>query len=147
MLFRSGSENQDLPAFAVLPDPRGLPPGGIVNWGAGFLPAVYQATTLDIDGGRHPITDLFPPKEFTEINYEADRAGLDFLRQLNHHHLSQRQDNTELEARISAYELAARLQLSAPEVTDLGGESPATKQLFALDDPDKIGRASCRERV
>ena len=131
-----GSENQDLPAFAVLPDPRGLPPGGIINWGTGFLPAVYQATTLDIDEDQHPITDLFPPKEFTEINRETDRAGLDFLRQLNHHHLSQRQDNTELEARISAYELAARLQLSAPEVTDLGGESPATKQLFALDDPD-----------
>lgn len=131
-----GSENQDLPAFAVLPDPRGLPPGGIINWGTGFLPAVYQATTLDIDEDQHPITDLFPPQEFAEINREADRAGLDFLRQLNHHHLSQRQDNTELEARISAYELAARLQLSAPEVTDLGGESPATKQLFALDDPD-----------
>ena len=131
-----GSENQDLPAFAVLPDPRGLPPGGIINWGTGFLPAVYQATTLDIDEDQHPITDLFPPQEFAEINREADRAGLDFLRQLNHHHLSQRQDNTELEARISAYELAARLQLSAPEVIDLGGESPATKQLFALDDPD-----------
>ena len=59
-----GSENENLPAFVVLPDPRGLPPGGVINWGAGFLPAIHQATTIATDDSRPPIADLFPPREF-----------------------------------------------------------------------------------
>lgn len=129
-----GSESEDLPAFVVLPDPKGLPPGGIINWGAGFLPAVHQATTLDSRAGHQPISDLFPPKDFHAVDAANDQAGLDFLRRLNQQHLSQRQGNTDLEARMSAYELAARLQLSAPELSDLSSESAATQQMYGMDD-------------
>ncbi|WP_236696370.1 DUF1501 domain-containing protein [Rhodopirellula islandica] len=129
-----GSESEDLPAFVVLPDPKGLPPGGIINWGAGFLPAVHQATTLDSRAGHQPINDLFPPQNFDAVNRDSDQAGLDFLRSLNQQHLSDRQANTDLEARMSAYELAARLQLSAPELSDLSSESAATQQMYGMHD-------------
>lgn len=129
-----GSEADDLPAYVVLPDPRGLPPGGIINWGAGFLPAEHQATTLDTTNPQQPIADLFPPKEFLDGTLaEANRAGLGFLRRLNHLHRQSRSGNSDLEARIKAYEMAARLQLSAPDVTDLSRESAATTRLYDLD--------------
>ena len=126
-----GSESENLPAFVVLPDPRGLPPGGIINWGAGFLPAAHQAVTFDINA-KQPIADLFPP-EGTKAD---DRAGLDFLQRLNRMHRVERSGNSELDARIQAYEMAARLQLSAPEVTDLHGESEATRKLYDIDHPE-----------
>ncbi len=131
-----GSEADDLPAFVVLPDPRGLPPGGIINWGAGFLPAEHQATTLDTSNPTQPIADLFPPKDFAAATQAADRAGLVFLDQLNRMHLESRTANSELDARIKAYEMAARLQLSAPEVTDLSHETAATQQLYDIDHPE-----------
>ncbi|WP_182867645.1 DUF1501 domain-containing protein [Stieleria mannarensis] len=131
-----GSEADDLPAFVVLPDPRGLPPGGIINWGAGFLPAQYQATTLDTTDPRHPIADLFPPRGFTEVTPRSDRAGLNFLQQLNQLHRETRPANTELEARIKAYEMAARLQLSAPEATDLSQETQSIQELYQTEHPD-----------
>lgn len=131
-----GSESENLPAFVVLPDPRGLPPGGVINWGAGFLPAVHQGTTLQTDAGKPPITDLFPPKSFAQLRGDTEQVSRDFLQTLNRAHAAERVGNTELEARISAYELAARLQLSAPEVTDLRGETALTKQLYQLDHED-----------
>lgn len=131
-----GSEADDLPAFVVLPDPRGLPPGGIINWGAGFLPAEHQATTLDANNQQQPIADLFPAAGVEEANETNDQAGLEFLGKLNRLHQTSRVANTELEARIKAYEMAARLQLSAPEVTDLGQETKATKELYELQHPD-----------
>ncbi|MCB1202805.1 MAG: DUF1501 domain-containing protein, partial [Verrucomicrobiae bacterium] len=131
-----GSESENLPSFVVLPDPRGLPPGGIINWGAGFLPALHQATTLDTTDPDQPIADLFPPKGATGISPEGDRAGLAFLESLNRRHRAGREGNSELEARIAAYEMAARLQLSAPEVTEISGETNLTKQLYALDHPE-----------
>lgn len=131
-----GSESDNLPSFVVLPDPRGLPPGGIINWGAGFLPAVHQATTLDTGNPEEPVADLFPPASFPGAGPAQDRAGLRFLRELNRLHRQPREGQSELEARIKAYEMAARLQLSAPEVTDLTGESAATRRLYALDQPE-----------
>jgi hypothetical protein len=131
-----GSESEDLPAFVVLPDPRGLPPGGVINWGAGFLPAIYQGTTLQSDAGKPPIADLFPPEEFSNLRGDAERSSRDFLQTLNRTHAAARAGNSELEARIAAYELAARLQLSAPEATDLRGETDATKNLYAIDHED-----------
>lgn len=131
-----GSEADDLPAFVVLPDPRGLPPGGVINWGAGFLPAEFQATTLNTKDPQQPISDLFPPTELMEKSPEAKRASLDLLQQMNHQHLQLRTGNSELEARIKAYELAARLQLSAPEVTDISNETAATRKLFEIDHPE-----------
>lgn len=129
-----GSESDDLPAFVVLPDPRGLPPGGLANWSAGFLPALHQGTTIETATGRPPIADLFPPADRT-IAADSEREGLGFLRMLNATHASSRSDSL-LEARITAYELAARLQLSAPEAVDLASESAATLKPYELDDPD-----------
>ena len=131
-----GSASEDLPAFVVLPDPRGLPPGGVINWGAGFLPAIHQGTTLNTDPDQPPIADLFPQKDFAHLRGAAERSSRDFLQTLNRAHAAERTANTELEARIAAYELAARLQLSAPSATDLRGENDATKRLYALDHED-----------
>ena len=131
-----GSESENLPAFVVLPDPRGLPPGGMINWGAGFLPAMHQATTLDTNNAALPIADLFPPSGMPDVTPQRDAAGLGFLEKINRLHGQSRSGNSELEARISAYEMAARLQLSAPEVTDLAGESELTKKLYAIDHPE-----------
>ncbi|RFC45677.1 MAG: Protein of unknown function DUF1501 [Verrucomicrobia bacterium] len=131
-----GSSSADLPAFVVLPDPRGLPPGGVINWGAGFLPAVHQGTTLNTDPARPPIDDLFPQDEFAHLKGDAERQSREFLQTLNRTHAASRQTNTELEARIAAYALAARLQLSAPEATDLRGESEGTRKLYRLEHPD-----------
>lgn len=130
-----GSDAEDLPAFVVLPDPRGLPPGGIINWGAGFLPAVHQATTLQTANARKPIADLFPPDDFVTTK-SKEKAGLDFLKQLNRMHQQERSGNSELDARIKAYEMAARLQLSAPEVTELSDETEVTQQMYQVDDPE-----------
>lgn len=128
-----GSESEDLPAFVVLPDPRGLPPGGVLNWGAGFLPAMHQGTVISTDATKPPIADLFPPAGYVK---GSEQPGRDFLQTLNRAHAKQRSTNTELDARIAAYELAARLQLSAPEATDVRGESEATKKLYQLDHED-----------
>lgn len=129
-----GSESENLPAFVVLPDVRGLPPGGPANWGAGFLPAVHQGTVLETSADRPPIADLFPPSEL-KVPSTVERQSREFLQVLNQAHLKNRHD-TLLEARIASYELAARLQLSAPEAVNLGQESKATLDQYALNDAD-----------
>ena len=139
-----GSECENLPAFVVLPDPRGLPPGGVINWGAGFLPAIYQGTTFNAapEPGQPPIADLFPPRSFSRVTDEKEQSGRDFLNLLNRKHAVTRAGNTDLEARIAAYEMAARLQLSAPEVTDIQGETAAIHALYrvAHEDLGPFGR-------
>jgi len=126
-----GCETDNLPAFVVLPDIRGLPPGGVVNWGAGFLPAVHQGTVVEASGTREPIADLFPPER------QGDEApGRAFLRSLNANHAEARASDTRLAARMASYELAARLQMSAPEAVALDRESTATRAMYALDDED-----------
>ena len=126
-----GSEVDKLPAYVVLPDPRGLPPGGVLNWGAGFLPAKQQGTTMQAGAGKEPLADLFPPQEFKDKTGDAQLLGL-----LNKRHAKKRAANSELEARIKAYEMAAKLQLSAPEATAIEGESAATHKLYQLEDED-----------
>ena len=130
-----GSENENLPAFVVLPDPRGLPPGGVINWGAGFLPAVHQGTVIETDESKDAVADLFPADR-RSYDRKQEAVGREFLQTLNRKHLSIHEGNSDLEARISSYELAARLQLSAPEVTDVRGESELTKKLYMLDHED-----------
>jgi hypothetical protein len=129
-----GSLNQDLPAFVVLPDSRGFAPNGPANWGAGFLPASTQGTLVR-PGARTPIYDLFPPKDAPGVSPESDRDALAVLDRMNREHRKGREADTRLDARISSYELAARLQLSAPEALDLARESAATRALYGLDDP------------
>jgi hypothetical protein len=135
-----GSLNRDLPAFVVLPDLRGYAPNGPANWSAGFLPAAHQGTMVR-PSAPNPIHDLFPPaKEFITKESEAD--GLALLNRLNHDHQAGREGDSRLAARIATYELAARLQLSAPEVMDLSGETAATRRLYGLDEPhtEEFGR-------
>jgi hypothetical protein len=130
--YALGTENADLPAYVAIPDPRGVPQQGPANWANGFLPAVYQGTAFNAD---RPISHLQRPPE---IDASSDRASKDFLRILNDEHLKNNPGDTDLAARIASYELAARMQLSAPEAADLSGESAATKRLYGLDDPNPI---------
>ena len=129
-----GTENRNLPGFVVLPDPRGFPMNGPINWGAGFLPATYQGTALGTRSGTEPIHNLFPPAD-ERMSVEAERDTREFLQSLNTEHAAQRPGDSELEARINSYELAARLQLSAPEVVDISKESESVHRLYGLDDP------------
>ncbi len=127
-----GSVNRNLPTFVVLPDSRGFAPNGPKNWGAGFLPASHQGTLLR-PGNPSPVADLRPPdKDY--ITAAGEAAGLELLTRFNREHEAARAGDSRLEARIASYELAAKLQLSAPEVVDLRGESAATKKLYGLDD-------------
>ncbi len=128
-----GNMTQNLPAYVVLPDLRGFPPNGPANWGAGFLPATHQGTMVR-PGSANPIFDLFPPVD-VHLDPVAESDGLTFLNQINRAHAAQRQGDSRLEARAQSYELAARLQLSAPEVLNLDAESPATRSLYGLDQP------------
>jgi hypothetical protein len=128
-----GSLNQNLPTFVVLPDSRGFAPNGPANWSAGFLPAAHQGTMVR-PGSQTPIFDLEPPEE-ARWTAAAAREGLALLGRLNRQHQAERPGDSRLEARIASYELAARLQLSAPEVLDLSGESRATRDLYGVDDP------------
>jgi hypothetical protein len=128
-----GSSSQNLPTFVVLPDSRGFAPNGPANWSAGFLPAAHQGTMIR-PGAKSPIFDLFPPDE-ARVTPEAQKEGLELLSRFNRDHESNRPGDSRLAARIASYELAARLQLSAPEALDLSGESPATKALYGLEDP------------
>lgn len=129
-----GTENKNLPAFVVLPDPRGFPMNGPINWGTGFLPATFQGTALATRESMPPIHNLFPPQD-ERMTPDAERDTFDFLRTLNGEHALQRPGDSELEARINSYELAARLQLSAPEAVDVSQESETVHRLYGLDNP------------
>ena len=125
-----GSENQDLPGFIVMGDRRGATIGGAGVWGNGYLPAAYQGTLFR--NGSTPIVDLNRPAQVAEA---AQRRELDLLRWMNEKHSGERTNTGELDARISSFELAFRMQSKAPELVDLAGESDATKKLYGLDDP------------
>jgi hypothetical protein len=128
-----GSLTDNLPTFVVLPDVRGLAPNGAENWTAGFLPAAHQGTMIRL-GKPNPIYDLFPPKTASFITPESEKETQALLKELNQAHLAARPGDSRLDARIASYELAAKLQVSAPEVLDLSGESEATKKFYGLDD-------------
>jgi hypothetical protein len=123
-----GTENDDLPAYVVLPDPGGGIKGGAPAYGAGFLPASHQGTVMR--GGPVPIVDLAPPEG---IAPDDQRRTLDLIGRLNARHLADRDDDPALVARIASYELAYRMQSAAPEAVDLAGESDETKRLYGLD--------------
>ena len=129
-----GNMNDNLPAFVVLPDSRGFAPNGPGNWSAGFLPAAHQGTMVR-PGAKNPIADLRPPASAEFITAESETAGLEVLAALNGEHLATRAGDSRLEARIASYEMAARLQLSAPEVLNLADETEATFKLYGLDQP------------
>lgn len=125
-----GSASQDLPAFVVLPDPRGLPAGGAINWTAGFLPATQQGVAFRTSG--QVIPDLETPKEVAPAQR---RAGLDLLARMNQEFLEANPGDSTLAARLRSYELAARMQVSIPDVIRFENESAATKKLYGFDSP------------
>src|SRR5438874_7833056 len=117
-----GSEAQDLPAYVVLPDPRGLPAGGAINWSPGFLPAAHQGVAFR--AGKEPIPDLFTPND---VGPPARKAGLGLLARMNEDFLRDNPGDSTLAARVRSYELAARMQVSIPEVVRFDDESAATR--------------------
>lgn len=133
--YALGSEADNLPAFVVLPDSKGLPYNQRGNFSAGFLPVAHQGTLIHA-GNPSPMAYLRAPASAQGITSEADREGLALLQQWNRRHLESQDSDPRLEARIQAYELAARMQLSAPEAFDLSVESPATRRLYGLDRPE-----------
>ncbi len=128
-----GTLTEELPSFVVLPDARGFAPNGPGNHSAGFLPAQHQGTMIRA-GRQNPIHDLFPPASADFVTPESEEEGLALLERLNRQHLASRSGDSRLEARIQAYEMAARLQVTAPQVLDISGESEATKKLYGLDE-------------
>jgi hypothetical protein len=131
VLYALGTERKDLPAYVVLSDAGGLPVDGIRNWSSGFLPAVYQGTRIRSAGA--PVFNLSPP---AGQPVTARARQLRLLRELNELHLrglSQSPEESELEARIENYEMAARMQVSVTDVLDIAKESAATRSLYGLD--------------
>ncbi|MGD9721958.1 MAG: DUF1501 domain-containing protein [Pirellulales bacterium] len=126
-----GTENDSLPAFVVLPDPGGGIKGGPAAWGNGYLPATYQGTTFR--PGGTPIVDL---RGQSAISAEQQRGTLDYLRTVNRRHADLRGADSQLEARIEAYELAARMQSAAPATVDFADESTDTLALYGIGEPD-----------
>lgn len=126
--YALGSEAADLPAFVAIPDPRGVPQAASNNWNSAFLPAVFQGTPFNAD---KPIANLSRPQE---VSASSDQATRDFLKRLNEMHLQKHPGDTNLLARMASYELAAKLQLRAVEVSDLSKESLETQNLYGLHD-------------
>jgi len=127
-----GSMNDNLPTFVVLPDHRGYPSNGPKNWSSAFLPAHAQGTTI-FPQRANPIDDLLPQADF--ITVDSERRSLDLLAKLNRGFEQERPGDSRLEARIRSYELAARMQLSAPEALDLSQEPAHILRMYGLDNP------------
>jgi hypothetical protein len=125
-----GSENHDLPAYVALTDPKGLPVLGVENFTNGWLPSLYQGTVIRSKEPR--ILNLEPPMS---LSGEAQDRYLGFLASLNKSHLDQHPGESDLDARIQSFELAARMQTAAKEALDISQESEATKKMYGIDDP------------
>ena len=126
-----GSESANLPAFIAMTDPlgRGLPKGYSQNWGAGFVPSVYQGTWLRPSGD--PIDNLNRP---ADMNDSQQRAQLDLLAKLNRHALAKTPHEEELAARIESFELAYRMQIAAPDAIDITKEPEHIHKLYGIGD-------------
>ena len=125
-----GTENQNLPAYVVLDDPKGLPINGISNWQSAWLPPIYQGTRFRTEGS--PVLNLQPRAEIPPSLVDAERT---LLKRLDEAHRQTRPYQPELDARISSYELAARMQMSASDALDTNKESEATREAYGLNDP------------
>ena len=130
--YALGAANPDLPAYVVLYGGDKEPSAGSVNWSAGFLPAVYQGTAFR--PGPAPIVDLERPR----LNTDAQqRDSLDLLRRLNAHGVARYPHDSELRARANSYELAYRMEASAPEAVDVSKETDATRDLYGINESDR----------
>ncbi len=136
--YALGSANDTLPTYVAIPDIRGEPPNGKANWSNGFLPAQHQALVMN---AQQPIRNLELPESINPAQETATRALLEELNQL---HAERHPGDSELLARMEAYRLAARMQLSAPEVTDLSAETASTHRLYGTDDTNRLKAAYAR---
>ncbi len=130
LTYGLGSESQNLPAYVALTDPRGVPVLGVDNWSNGWLPSMYQGTVVRPTEPR--ILNLDAPMS---LKGEAQARYLSFVQKMNRDHAAARPGESDLEARIESFELAARMQTAAKEALDISGESEATKRLYGLDNP------------
>ncbi len=139
--YALGSLADNLPTFVVLPDPRGLPYNQKANFSAGFLPVRHQGTILHAESAE-PVPDLFADKKHTFADARGDADSLALLRAMNREHSTLHPEDSRLEARIAGYELAARMQLTAPEAFDLASETALTRAAYGVGDPitDDFGR-------
>ncbi len=125
--YALGTENETLPAYVAIPDPRGAPQSAGNFWGSGYLPAAFQGTDFN---ATNPLRNLARPAGASPDN---DRATREFLTRMNRHHLEKFPGDSELAARISSYELAARMQLSVPEVADIANEPAHILKMYGAD--------------
>lgn len=139
--YALGTENQNLPAFVAIPDPRGVPQASVNNWGPGFLPAVFQGTPFST---TEPIRNLQPPKS---ISTQQDQSARELLKFINREHLKRNPGDSDLAARIASYELAARMQLSVPEINDLSTETKETLKLYGADSNNEHKAAFARNCI
>lgn len=133
--YALGSQNENLPTYVAISDVRGEPPNGKANWSNGFLPARHQAIMMS---DQQPIRNLKRPQEISEMEEIAARK---LLRGLNQGFADANPAETELQARIGAYELAAKMQVSAPEVSQLENETQETHRLYGTQDGNKLKAA------
>ena len=133
--YALGSESQELPSYVAIPDPRGVPQNGMNNWGPGFLPAAFQGTTMS---SKSPVRHLTAPG----VSPQADQAARSLLQQMNARHLEQHPGDGKLAARIASYELAARMQLSVPEISDLSTEPAHILKSYGADDTANPNKAA-----
>lgn len=127
--FGLGNESDNLPTFVVLPDHRGGPNGGASNWSSGFLPAEHQGVMFQ--SGTEPVRDLFSP---TERGRKADTDVRAFLEKIQSQSASSENEDPLLAARLRSYALAAKMQVSVPEVADIKGETKEVQELYGLND-------------
>lgn len=132
--YALGSLQDNLPTFVVLPDPKGLPYNQRGCFSSGFLPVVHQGTVINA-ASPQPVPDLFPTERYRFPDQRADSEGLELLNRINRDHAAQRPEDSRLDARIASYELAAKMQLSAPEAFDLSRESESVRKLYGMSDP------------
>jgi len=130
--YALGNLTDDLPTFIALPDAKGLPYNQRGPFSAGFLPAVHQGTVIN-SSGQHAVPDLFANDRFAFASPQAGKDGMTLLETLNRRHAATRPDDTRLDARIQSYELAAKMQLSAPVAFDLAEETDTTQAAYGID--------------
>src|SRR5450631_3431626 len=135
--YALGTENQNLPAYVVLRDPQGYTIGGSQLWANGYLPALYQGVEFSTSGA--PVYHLNPEKPLPP---GVQQERLDLLAKLNRSHQREHPDESELDARIQNFELAARMQVAAMDVLDMSKETEATRKLYGLDNPVTAGYGS-----
>lgn len=133
--YALGTENENLPSYIAIPDPRGNPQAAGNNWSSAFLPAAYQGTAFNAE---NPIRFLARPNG---VSASTDKATADFLKRLNERHLEKFPGDSELAARIASYELAAKMQMTVPSLTDLSSEPAHVLKMYGADDPTNAVKA------